>query len=166
MKTRILSLTIIGFMVGTFLTSCGDASKKDMKAAKEDLTEVGKDLNKAGIEAQKEVQNTVVASWEKFKSSSETAINNTEEEIKVLRDKIALASKAEQEKLTMQLNKLEQKNKALKEKLEQRSQKFNEDIIEFNESAIESELKFEREFNHDASQLGIALKDLFKDNVN
>ena len=68
--------------------------------------------------------------------------------------------------MTAALDKLEQKNIKLKEKLAERSKKFKEDMISFNENAKANEQKFEREFTHDTNELGTALKDLFKDNVN
>lgn len=165
MKTRILSLVIIGLMAGTIVTSCGEASKKDVNNAQQEMKEASKDLGQARKDAQKEVKTTVIADWKKFRTTSETTIENTENQIKVLRGKIAKANKKEQEKLTAALDKLEQKNSELKEKLAQRNREFKEDIIQFNESAIENEQKFEREFKHDMDELGTALKDMFKNNV-
>lgn len=164
-KTRILALTIIGLMAGTLVTSCGDASKKDAKAVKEDINELNKDVMQGAKDTSKEIKTKVQTDWETFKMTSETAIANTENDIKVLRDKIEKASKNDKERLTAQLDKLEQKNKALKEKVEQRGRDFKQDLIEFNEATIESEKRFEREFNHDMDELGTALKDLFKNNV-
>lgn len=166
MKTNILSLTVIVFMVGIVLTSCGEASKKDAKAVKEDLKELNKDLKQGAEDTSREIKTGVKSDWQKFKMSSETAIENTENQIKELRVKIAKANKNEKEKLTKALDKLEQKNKELKDKLAQRGKAFKEDMIDFNESAKANEQKFEREFKYDMDELGTALKDLFKNNVN
>ena len=61
---------------------------------------------------------------------------------------------------------MEEKNNALKDKLTQRGKDFKEDVIDFNEAAKANEKSFEREFTHDMNELGTALKDLFKNNVN
>ena len=165
MRTRILSLAVIAIMVGTIVTSCGEASKKDMKAAKEDMSEAGKDLNQAGKDAQEEIQAAVKADWGRFKANSEAGIADIASDIKTLREKISKASKNEQEKLAADLDRLEEKNKELQAKLEQRGRDFKQNVIEFNDSAKENEKQFEREFTHDMDELGTALKDLFKDNV-
>jgi len=166
MKTRILSLIVITLLAGTILTRCGETSKKDVKSAQENLKEAGGDLNQARKDAEAEIKKTVQSDWQKFKMSSETSIENTKNQIQEIRAKIAKASKSEKEKLTKELDKLEQKNKELEEKLMQRGKEFKEDMIDFNESAKANEQKFEREFTHDMDELGTALKDLFKNNVN
>ena len=165
MKKNILSLTVIVFMAGAVLTSCGQASKQDAKSVKEDLKELNNDLKQGAKDTSEEIKTSVTSDWQKFKTSSETAIENTEHKIKELREKIAVANKKEKEKLTKELDKLEQKNKELKEKLAKRAKAFKDGVISFNAATVASELKFEREFNHDMSELGTALKDLFKNNV-
>jgi hypothetical protein len=165
MKTNILSLIIIVFMTGTVLTSCGQTSKQDAKAVKEDVKELNKDLKQGAKDTSKEIKTTVVSDWEKFKTASEATIEKTDNKIKELRVKISKANKNEKEKLTKELDKLEQKNKELKEKLAKRAKEFKDDMITFNNSAKSEEQKFEREFNHDMDELGTALKDLFKNNV-
>ncbi|WP_147299218.1 hypothetical protein [Winogradskyella eximia] len=166
MKTNILSFIIIIFMTGTVLTSCGQTSKQDAKQVKEDVKELNKDLSQGAKDTSEEIKTTVKADWQKFKTASEATIENTEKEIAALRLKISKANDNEKERLTTALDKLEQKNIELKEKLAQRSKKFKEDMITFNETAKANEQKFEREFTHDTNELGTALKDLFKDNVN
>lgn len=165
-KRKTLAFAIMAFMAGIILTSCGKSSNQDAKAVKEDVKELSKDLKQGAKDTSKEIKTAVIANWEAFKTTSETAIENTERDINVLREKIAKASKKEQERLTVEVDKLEQKSKALKEKLAQRGREFKQDIVEFNKSTMESEKRFEREFNHDMEELGTALKDLFKDNVN
>jgi len=165
MKTNILSLTVIVFMAGAVLTSCGQASKQDATTVKQDVKELSKDLKQGAKDTSEEIKTNVTSNWQKFKTSSETVIDNTEHNIKALREKIALANKKEQEKLTKELDQLEQKNKELKEKLAQRAKAFKDGVISFNATTVANELKFEREFDHDMSELGTALKDLFKNNV-
>lgn len=165
MKKNILSLSIIAIMAGTILTSCGETSKKDKQEVKNDLTELNKDVKQGAVDTSKEIKTTATSNWEQFKTASETGIKTTEKQIEVLRAKIVKANKSEKEKLTKELDKLEQKNTELKEKLSERAGEFKDGVITFNDSTIANEKKFEREFTHDMDELGTALKDLFKNNV-
>ena len=144
-------------VAGSVLTNCGEASKKDARSAKENLKDAGKDLKQAGKNAKEEMRITVKAKWERFRSDSETLIYNTEGHIKELRKKIANSSQKERERLTKELDSLEQKNRELKEKLAEREREFREDLIEFNEMAKEKQNRFEKEFKHDMQLLKEAL---------
>lgn len=165
MKTKILALAVIVFMAGSTLISCGQASKQDAKSVKQDAKELGKDLEKGAVDTSKEIKMTVNENWKKFENASQSAIQATDTQIKTLRTKMESAGKAEKEKLTTALNQLEQKNEALKDKLAERGKEFKDGVISFNETTITSEQKFEREFTHDMDEIGAALKDLFKNNV-
>jgi hypothetical protein len=165
MKTKILTLTIRIFMAGILITSCGKKSKQDAKNVKEDVKELNKDLKEGAIHTAEEIKIAVTEEWEKFKTASEKTIQNTEDKIKNLRERIAKANKNQREKLNRRLDSLEQKNINLKDKLVVRTNKFKENMVEFNENAKENQKKFEREFNHDMDELGKSLKDVFKDNV-
>ncbi|MFD1553372.1 hypothetical protein [Putridiphycobacter roseus] len=165
MKKQFIYIMTVGLMAGTLLTSCGEASKNDLKDAKEDMSEVTGDLKRANKDAKLEVKNAVNAQWDTFKTQSDLAISSTEAEILVLREKIAKANDAQRKKLNAALDKLEKKNQELKAEIAERNQKIKEEAIDFDEAAKESEKEFEREFNHDMKELGTALKDLFKNNV-
>lgn len=165
MKTNFLSLTMVAVMAGSIITSCGKTTKEDASVVKEDVTELNQDLLEGAKDTSAETKEAVHADWKKFEASSKIAIENTDTQIKALRDKIAKADKAEKVKLTAKLDELEKKNAELKEKLDKRGKEFKEDVKEMNQSAKEEEQKFEREFTHDMDELGTALKDLFKDNV-
>jgi hypothetical protein len=165
MKTQILSMAVVGIMAGIMSISCGEASKKNVKSAEKNMKEASEDLNRAGKDAKKEVENAIKADWEVFKNASETALGNTEKEIKILREKISHTGQKEQEKLTADLDSLEQKRKELMEKLEQRGLEFKQDVIGFNESAKANEQEFEREFKHDMDELAAALKGFFKNDI-
>lgn len=166
MKTKIAFLTITVFMVGIFLTSCGEKSKQDVIEVKEDLKELNKDITRGAIDTAEEIKMTVKEEWELFKTVSEKAIESTEKEIKELREKISKKNKEERKKLTKKLDELEQKHIVLKDKLAVRTKKFKDNLIEFNEKAKEHEKTFEREFNYEIRELGTALKGLFIDNLN
>ena len=166
MKTLIISLTMTVLMAGILLISCGEKSKQDATEAKENVLELNKNLTRGAIHTAEEIKIAIKQEWDKFKTVSESAIENIEKEISNLREKISNANKKERVKLTKKLDELEQRKIVLKDKLAVRSRKFKENRIEFDEKAKESEKEFEREFDHDMKALESALKDLFKDNVN
>ena len=134
------------------LTGCENTSKKDEKSAKENFKKAGEDLKK------EEESTTIKENWEKFKSESATAIENTNIQIKELRDKIDPGGQKENERLTKVLDSLELKNKRLKDELAQREHSFKENILEFNEWAKEKQHKFENEFKRDLKEIEKALK--------
>ncbi|MFS4416435.1 hypothetical protein [Maribacter sp. 2307ULW6-5] len=165
MRTRILSLAVIALMGGTIMTGCGAASKRDVTSAKQNIKKADKDLKHARTAAHEEIKTDVEADWAKFKDKSDTAF----EERAILIDEFegALSQVGQQriQEMNLQLAKLKRKNDALKNRLAQRNDSFKEKRIRFNASAKEKEQKFEAEFNHDMHELGTALKDLFKNNV-
>jgi len=165
MKTNILYLTISVFMAGVLLLSCGEKSKQDATEVKDDLKELNKDLKQGAIHTAEEIKITLTEEWDKFKTASESIIQNTEKEIKDLRERITEGNKKDRKKLSKQLDELEQRHLILKDKLAVRSKKFKENSVEFNEKAKDNQQQFEREFNRDMETLGKALKELLKDNV-
>lgn len=165
MKTNTVFVALIIFMISIFITSCGEASKKDAQHVKEDLEELNKDLKQGAQNTSEELKTRVTAEWEQFKIASEKTIQNTENEIKNLRDKIKKTNKKEIEMLNIELDKLEQKNIILKDKLAVRTKNFKENLIEFNEESKEAQQAFEREFSRDMDALENAIENLFKNNV-
>jgi NurA-like 5'-3' nuclease len=165
MKKQIITLVITAFMTVIILTNCGEKSKQDAVEVKEDVIELNKDLTRGAIDTAEEISTALKQQWDTFKTVSEIAIENTEKEIKELREKISKKNNEERKKLTQKLDELEQKNIVLKDKLVVRTRKFKENMIEFDEKAKENEKAFEREFDRDIKALNTALKDFFKDNV-
>ena len=165
MKKQIITLVITAFMTVIILTNCGEKSKQDAIEVKDDVIELNKDLTRGAINTAEEISTAVKQQWNTFKTASEIAIENTEKEIKELREKISKKNKEERKKLTKKLDELEQKNIVLKDKLAVRTRKFKENMIEFDEKAKAKEKAFEREFDSDIKALNTALKDFFKDNV-
>jgi hypothetical protein len=166
MKPKIAALTITILIAGILLTGCGEKSKQDATKVKDDLKELNKDLKQGAKDSAEDIKITITEDWVKFKTASESAIENTEKNIKNLRERITKTDKKERKKLNIQLDELEQRHIILKDKLVVRSEKFKENKIEFNEKTQENEQAFEQEFNHDMEALGIALNGLFKDNNN
>ena len=165
MKTQIVSINIIILMVGTLLTGCGEKTKQDATEVKEDLKEFNKDLFQGTKDTAEEIKIAITEDWKKFKTASENAIEKTEKDIKILRERIKKNNKKEHIKLTKKLDELEQKNIILKDKLAVRTKKLKENRIEFNENTKESEKEFEREFDHGIKELNNALKDFIKQNL-
>lgn len=94
------------------------------------------------------------AKWQAFKHDVEETIALNGRRIDTLRHQASKVSKKTSVKIGKDIDVLEEKNKALDKKLSSYEDK--------GESAWES---FEREFSHDMSELGKALKDLTVDNV-
>lgn len=164
MKTNILSLTISVFIAGILITSCGEKSKQDTTEVKVDLKKLNEDLKQGAIHTAEDIKITLTEEWYKFKTASENIIQNTEKEIKDLRERIAKINKKDREKLNKQLDQLEQRHLILKDKLAVHNKKFKENLVEFNEKAKDNQKQFEREFNSDMGTLEKALKELFKNN--
>jgi hypothetical protein len=157
MKTKLISMMLV-ILAMIFLTNCGETSKKDMKSAKDNIEDAGENLKQAEKNSKEEVQKNVKAKWEKFRAESETIIENTDIQIKELREKITQSGQKEHKLLTKELDSLELKNKILKDKLAQREYRFRENLIEFNEWAKEKQHKFEEEFKQDIQEIEDALK--------
>ena len=130
-------MALVALVMGMALTNCGEASKKD---------------------AREETRTAEKAHWEMFKVESEIALKNTEIKIKEVRDKIAVSSQNDQEKLTKELDSIAQKHKILQEKLVERRREFEEYLKEFNETTKKNEHKFRKEFKHDLQEIENALK--------
>ncbi|WP_281542238.1 hypothetical protein [Maribacter aestuarii] len=167
MKKRILLTIMSSILICSLLESCRDSATKNanVDATDENIQQAADNLAKIARQSQEDIEIEMKAEWEKFRSESEVAIDNTGTEIQVLRDKIAIVGKKESEGLNKELDTLEQRNKRLKERLAERSRRFKENLVEFNEAAKEKQGKFQREFQHDMKELGSALKNFFKDNV-
>lgn len=153
------------FAVAILISSCNDASKKDMSNASQNIKEVNTDLKEAIIAANDSAKAAAVSNWKTFKNESDSAIVGLEREGTTLEEKIAKANSKEKEKLKAGLNNTKEKLYALKIKLQQRNIEFENDKEKFNATIASKNQSFEREFKHDINELGTAFKDLFKDNV-
>lgn len=161
--TLILILTT--FVTLSFLSSCGDASKKNLENAGENLKEAGADLNKAAISANEEARIKSQQDWQKFKNEADSTILAFEKKIKETKVEIAKANNKNKAKLNSELEKMEQDLNEKKEILIQKNAEFEADQQMFNESMVTKYESFRREFKHDNDELGTALKNLFRDNV-
>ena len=99
-------LTLLIFIV---FDGCKEPAKKDMETAEENIVEAAKNLGKATKQTQEEIKTEIAADWERFKSESKVAIDNTETEIELLREKLTTVGEKRGEGIKVRLDSLEQK---------------------------------------------------------
>lgn len=165
MKTRILSLVIIGLMAGTMLISCGAASKNDVKSAQKNINEANTDLKLARTDAQNEIRTNIKSDWEKFMVESETEIEERNIQIEELRKEVSKVNEERQQKFTDGLDNLEEKKNVLKEKLAKRNREFEATLVQIDESSRIITKEFEKTFVKEMNELLLELNSLFKNNV-
>ncbi len=155
---KITGILTASLAVVILISSCNDASKKDMSDASKNLKEANNDVKEAVIATNDTAKANAISNWNAFKNESEGTIAGMEKQITSLEGKITKANNKEKEKLKANLEKK-------KEKLQQRNTEFENDKDKFDAAVVSKNQSFEREFKHDMNELGTALKDLFKDNV-
>ena len=153
------------FAVAILISSCNDASKKDMSDASQKIKEVNTDMKQAIIATNDSAKAAAISNWKTFKNESDSAVVAMEREATKLDEKIAKANTKEKEKLKAYLNNTKEKLHALKIKLQQRNIEFENNKEKFDIIIASKNQSFEREFKHDINELGTAFKDLFNDNV-
>ena len=158
MKTKLLAVALPLFLGGVLLTSCDEKTKQDIVVVDEDV-----DTTKVVVDgdAADAVEVEVREDWDKFRVTSNEAIQKSEAEMKTLREKIAEASESERAKLNKNLDELEKKNNELKAKIDARAKEFNDNMVEFNEEAKEKQREWSREMNHDLDEMGKAINNFF-----
>ena len=162
---KITGILVAGFTLAILISSCNEASKKDMSDASKNVKEANADVKEAVVANNDSAKAAVISSWKTFKNESDTAIASMEREATALEGKIAKANSKEKEKLKTDLNNTKEKLHSLKMRLEQRNIEFENDLKNFDATVVSKNQSFEREFKHDMNELGTAFKDLFKDNV-
>lgn len=155
--------TILIFAMTACLFSCNQSSNKDVKEAKENLTEAKNELKDA--EANEAAKVKEAADWKNFKNEADSSIASLEKGLNNMKVKIEKAGKKEKQKLNTEYDKAKNDMDVLKEKLRQRSVEFDNSLTSFNQDVSEKNQSFKREFNHDMDELGKSLKGLFKDDV-
>jgi exonuclease VII large subunit len=142
MKNKFLTLTVIGIMAGAVLTGCKNTGGNNNQAVKESIGET--------IPDSQAVQTSLSDDWQKFKNDSQQKIQDNENSITTLKEKMEKSGKADYNK---EIAKLEKTNREMKKKLEE----YKND----GKSAWED---FKTGFNNDMDKLGKAVKDLTSDN--
>lgn len=154
MKIKFFSLVAATCLAGSILMSCGKSSDQKLDEAKENLEAAGEDLKDAQQDAAENVKDTLQADWAGFKGDMEIQITKNENDIKALKEKVAVLDTKAKTKAGEEIEKLSAKNIELKKKLDQ-----------YKEEGKDKEIAFKKEFKHDMDELGHALKDLFVKNV-
>ncbi|HET7819658.1 MAG TPA: hypothetical protein VFL70_10160 [Bacteroidia bacterium] len=144
MKKTILAITI--FIAILHVAAFGQENKKTEKARKE-VAEAQKDLRQAKIDSAED--------FKKFKKEAEAQINENQKKIAQLKARKWNENNENKEKYDKKVLALEQKNNELRRKIE---------TCDNTQTSMWT--SFKREFNHDMSELGQALKDLGVDNAN
>lgn len=150
-KTNLLAITIAAISLGSFTASAQE--DKEAAAARKELAEAEKNVKDANT-GLREAKIDSAADYSAFKASAETKINLNKKEIATLKARKLNDTKELQKAYDAKVLALEVKNDELKARI---------DGSGHTETGKWS--SFKREFNHDMSELGKALKDIDKDNT-
>ena len=154
MKKTIYTLALTTFIVGSLLVGCQTSTKKELEA-KDKVTDAQRevrDAKKELIEAKKEA---TTEEWQTFKNETAVKVNENENKIAELKAKMKKTGNSIDAIYAKKIEELEQKNKDIEVKVET----YKNDRSSDWES-------FKREYNHDMTELGQALKDMTIDNKN
>jgi hypothetical protein len=162
---KIARILAAGLSLAILISSCNDASKKDMSDASNNIKEANADVKEAVIVSNDSAKAAAISNWNTFKNESDSAIAGMEKEAKTIEAKIAKANNKEKEKLQAYLKSIKEKLNGLKMRLEQKNIEFKNDINKFDATVVTKSQSFEREFKHDMNELGTSFKNIFKDNV-
>ncbi|MGO4822280.1 MULTISPECIES: hypothetical protein [unclassified Flavobacterium] len=143
MKRSIYTLAFALLITGTTLVSCKQSSN-------EETVEVTKDDEGNTVMVNSTTKNK---EWEEFKMKTDSAINKNEVRIGELKVKMKETGNSIDSTYQKKIDQLERKNQDMKMKLDN-----------YKVDASENWESFKREFNHDMSELGDALKDITVDN--
>lgn len=155
MKIRktIYTLALITFIVGSVLVRCQSSTKKE-EIAKDKVADAREEVQDAKEELMNARKEATAEEWKAFKNQTNIAINENEIRITDLKAKMKKTGNAIDPLYVKKVKELEQKNKDIKFKVETYK----------NDKASDWE-SFKREYNHDMSELGQALKDMTVDNT-
>lgn len=146
MKKSIRTTIAYSFIVaGLTLTGCNTPAKK-VEAAKENVTEAQKDLEKANEEYQVEIEN--------YRKETLQKITDNDKIIADFKVKIEHEKKDIKVEYEKRVDELAKKNIEMKKKLD-----------DYKADGKEKWEKFKAEFSHDMDELGQAFKDLTVKNV-
>ncbi|MEO6302596.1 MAG: hypothetical protein ABIP51_05450 [Bacteroidia bacterium] len=162
---KIINIVTTGFIMGILMIGCNEASKKDIKDARDNIKDANKDLSEAVVAANDTAKTRAIKNWQSFKIQSDSSIAGMNRNLARLEAKIAKANKANKAKLKTDIDNTRQKFESQKEKLHQMNIEFENDMKHFDEAAVAKNESFQREFKHDMNELATAFKDLFNDNV-
>ena len=159
------NLSMIVVAITTMLFGCNQTPTKQLNEAEENLTEAKVELKDAKaneIEAEKAKE---AEEWKYFKNEADTSIANMDKDLKDMEANLEKVGKKDKQKLKADYAKAKSDMVLLREKLRTRDLEFENEIITFDNTVIEKNQSFKREFNHDMDEFGKSIKDLFTDNV-
>jgi chromosome segregation ATPase len=143
-----IKMIITMLFASTLFTSCDSAAQK-VDDAHAQVQDANQNLKEAQAKADSDAQKSAnTQEWKVFKAESEAQIKENEAAIANLRVKLKTSGKVLDVVYAKKIETLGNKNRAMKERM---------DDYEKNISNWES---FKREFSHDMTELGNALKDL------
>ncbi len=148
MKKTILIATMFAFIAGTVSTSYGE-NRDDQKPASE--RQKIQDASRKRLDEKqnfKETQKNSAFEYQKFRKEASNKIRSNEKRVANLKTKIAKIHSKEKAEYQKNLRVLEQKNTRLKRKL-----------ANYKEREQNKWMSFKREFDHDADEIGDALRD-------
>jgi chromosome segregation ATPase len=148
-----IKFIVIIFFAATLFTGCDSAAQK-VDNAQVQVQDAKQNLKEAQAKADSDAQKSAnTQEWKVFKAESEAQIKENEAAIANLRVKLKTSGKILDVVYSKKIEALGNKNRAMKERM---------DDYEKNISNWES---FKREFSHDMTELGNALKDLAVNNT-
>jgi hypothetical protein len=118
-----------------------------------DNTDTAKMLEETRIELE-DAENDYAIKYEAFRIESEKKMAENDLYIENLKLTAKKSDRLHQEELDQKVAELETKNRTMKEKMR-----------DYKDEGKEKWASFKEEFNHDMDELGLALKDLTKNNV-
>lgn len=158
-------ITVLVLAATSFMFSCNQPSNKEVKDAKENLTEAKTELKDTQADENEAAMAKETAEWNNFKNEADSSIASIETDLKRFEARIEKTGKKDKQKLKAEYDKSKSDMEALKEKLHKRYQEFENDIKNFDKNVSEKNQSFKREFKYDMDEFGKSFKDLFKDNV-
>jgi hypothetical protein len=152
MKKTIFTPILTTFIAGIVLVGCQSSTKKE-EAAQDNVADARENVEDAKEELMVAKKAATAEEWKVFKNETSVIINENEIRIAELKAKMKKTGKSIDALYEKKIEELEQKNKDIKAKVET----YKNDTSSDWES-------FKREYNHDMSELGQALKDITVDN--
>jgi len=170
MKSRIVIIGSLVLTASVLLFGCSEASQSKLEEAKSSTRAAANNIQGAAnsiAEAQRTDANAVQVAkdWSSFKNDMSQQIARNEDEIKDLRQKIAAADAKKRARLDGELDKLQARNNELKKKLEDENDQIKKKVGAEIEQDKQRQAAVQREFQHDADELGKALKNFATDDV-
>jgi chromosome segregation ATPase len=148
-----IKLIVTTLFAATLVTSCDSAAQK-VDNAQTQVQDANRNLKSVQAKADDDAQKSAnTQEWKVFKAESDAQIKENEAAIANLRVKLKTSGKILDVVYSKKIEALGNKNRTMKERMDN------------YEKSISNWESFKREFNHDMTELGKALKDLAVNNT-